>query len=110
MDFLTSSLLSGILYDGFKNRVAITAAFLKEKLQGWMVDDHLLELLTDKVNALELEEYGEHVIERKLKESDEVQKILRSIHYEQKMDIENVSQTHSGSGDNIVGNKTVYNK
>ncbi|MEZ8291851.1 MULTISPECIES: GapS6a family protein [Vibrio] len=110
MDFLTSTLLSGVLYDGFKKGVAITSDFLKEKLQGWLFDDELLEKLAEQVNALELQDYGEHVIERKLSESGELQEILKLIKPEQNTTIGSVTQNHSGSGDNIVGNKTVYHK
>lgn len=110
MDFLTNTLLSGVLYDGFKKGVEITSDFLKEKLQGWLFDDELLEKLAEQVNALELQDYGEHVIERKLSESGELQEILKLIKPEQNTTIGSVTQNHSGSGDNIVGNKTVYHK
>ncbi|HFQ5303478.1 GapS6a family protein [Vibrio vulnificus] len=110
MDFLTSTLLSGVLYDGFKKGLVITSDFLKEKLQGWLFDDELLEKLAEQVNALELQDYGEHVIERKLSESGELQEILKLIKSEQNTTIGSVTQNHSGSGDNILGNKTVYHK
>ncbi|MCR9886813.1 hypothetical protein NB554_23600 [Vibrio alginolyticus] len=110
MDFLTSTFLSGVLYDGFKKGVVITSDFLKEKLQGWLFDDGLLEKLAEQVNALELHDYGEHVIERKLSESRELQEILKLIKSEQNTKIGSVTQKHSGSGDNIVGNKNVYHK
>ncbi|PCD85657.1 GapS6a family protein [Vibrio mediterranei] len=110
MNFLTSTLLSGVLYDGFKKGAAITSDFLKEKLQGWLIDDELLEKLTEKVNSLELQDYGEHVIERKLSESGELQEILKLIKPDQNTNIGSVTQNHSGSGDNVVGNKTVYHK
>ena len=110
MGFLTSTLLSGMLYDGFNKGVAITTSFLKEKLQGWLIDDELLDRLTDKVNTLELQDYGECVIERKLNESLEIQEIFKQIKPEQNTSIGSVSQSHSGSGDNVVGNKTVYHK
>lgn len=110
MDYLTSAAFSGILYDGFKNGLAITSDFLKEKLQRWLIDDALLEQLTEKVNALELHDYGEHVIERKLNESLELQEIFKLIKPEQNTNIGSVNQRHSGSGDNFVGNKTVYHK
>ncbi|EHK2882578.1 TPA: hypothetical protein ACPVYN_004113 [Vibrio parahaemolyticus] len=110
MDFLTNTFLSGVLYDGFKKGAAISSDFLKDKLQGWLFDEELLETLVEKVNALELQEYGEHVIERKLSESDELQEILKLIKPEQSTTIGSVNQSHSGSGDNIVGNKTVYHK
>ncbi|MBL5903287.1 hypothetical protein JBO47_07905 [Serratia fonticola] len=110
MDFLSSTLLSGMLYDGFKKGAAITKDFLKKKLQGWLADDAVLEELSSKINALELQNYGEHIIERKLNESPEVQGMLKLITLEQKITIGSVTQNHSGSGDNIVGNKTIYNK
>lgn len=110
MDFLTSTLLSGILYDGFKKSITITTGFLKDKLQGWIVDDSLLEELSHKVNELNLQDYSEHVIERKLNESSEIQEVLKLIHPGQNTNIGSVTQNHSGSGDNIVGNKTIHNK
>lgn len=110
MEFLTSTLLSGMLYDGFKKRVEITTDFLKSKLKGWLVDDVLLEQLAEKVNDLELQEYGENTIECKLDESLELQGILKMIKPDQNTKIGTVTQNHSGSGDNVVGNKTVYQK
>lgn len=110
MDFLTSSILSGVLYDGFRRGASISSTFLKEKLQGWILDDVLLERLTAKVKELKLQDYGEHVIERKLDESESLQKILEQIKPDQNTTIGSVTQNHSGSGDNIVGNKTVYHK
>ncbi len=110
MDFLTSTLLSGMLYDGFKNGVVITNAFLKEKLQGWLIDDELLAKLTEHVNALDLQNYGERIIEKKLMESPEVLEILEHIRPAQNTNIGSVTQSHSGSGDNVVGNKTIYHK
>lgn len=110
MGFLTSTFLSGVLYDGFKKGLAISSDFLKEKLQGWLIDDELLEKLAEKVNALDLQDYGEHAIERKLNASGELQEILKLIKPDQNTNIGSVTQNHSGSGDNVVGNKTVYHK
>jgi hypothetical protein len=109
MDFITTTIFSGMLYDGFKNGIAITTDFLKDSLQGWLIDDPLLEKLADKVNALELKDYGERAIERQLNESIELQEILKLIKPEQNTNIGSVTQNHSGSGDNVV-NKTIYNK
>ena len=110
MEFLTSSILSGVLYDGFSRGVSITANFLKEKLQGWILDDVVLEGLTTKVNELQLQDYRQDVIERKLDESGTLQKILEQIKPDQNTAIGSVTQNHSGSGDNVLGNKTVYHK
>ncbi|MDK9735978.1 hypothetical protein KI655_01575 [Vibrio sp. D404a] len=110
MEFLTSAILSGVLYDGFKDGITISSAFLKEKLQGWLVDDVVLEQITEKVHELELQDFGERAITRKLDESSELQELMKSVKPEQNIGIGSVTQNHSGSGDNIVGNKTVYNK
>ena len=110
MDFLASSILSGILYDGFCNGVSITADFLKEKLKGWLVDDDLLQGLIAEVNQLELQDFREDVIERKLNESEKLQRILEGIKPDSNATIGSSTQNHSGSGDNIIGNKTVYHK
>lgn len=110
MDFLTSTLLSGMLYDGFKKYAFITKGFLKGKLQGWLCDDEILGELVEKINALDLQDYGENAIERKLSESVELQEILRHIKPDQSTNIGSVTQNHKGSGDNVVGNKTVHQK
>lgn len=110
MDTMTSTILSGLLYDGFKRGLTLTSDFLKGKLQGWLIDDKLLLQLTSKLNELQLAELGEHVIERKLNESVDVQNLLKDIKPDQSIKVETVNQTHSGSGDNVVGNKTTYGK
>ena len=108
MEFITSAFLSGVLYDGFKN--GIVTDYLRGKLQGWVFDDATLNNLVEKVNALEMQDYGEHVIERKLEESPSLQETLKQIKPEQYTNIGSVTQSHSGSEDNIVGNKTIYQK
>ena len=110
MDFLTNTFLSGVLYDGFKKGAEISSDFLKEKLQGWLFDDVLLDKLARQVDFLNLQDFGEHVIERKLSESTELQEILKQIKPDQNTIIGSVTQNHSGPGDNVVGNKTVYYK
>lgn len=107
MNFLTSTLLSGVLYDSFKKNAVIASDFLKEKLQGWLLDDELLDNLVKRINALDLQDYGEHVIERKLNQSKELQEILKLIKPVQSTNIGAVNQNHRGSGDNVI-NKTIY--
>ena len=108
MDFLTSTVLSGMLYDGFKNGAKITASFLKEKLQGWLFDDVVIGQLADRLKVLELDDLAEHVIERKINESSNVLDCIKEIKIDQ--NIGSVTQVHSGSGDNVAGNKVTYNK
>ena len=108
MDFLTVTILSGILYDGFKDGASITTRFLKEKLQGWLFEDHNIELLTDELKALKLDDLSEHAIERAINEKPNILDCLKEIKIDQ--NIGSVTQIHSGSGDNIAGNKIINNK
>ena len=108
MEYFTTTLLSGLLYDAFKEQVFISSNFLKSKLQGWIFDDDQLEKLATKINTLDLHDYSEKRIEKELNGSEELQNILHQIKPEKSTIIGSVKQKHNGSGDNIVGNKTVY--
>jgi hypothetical protein len=107
MDFLASTILSGILYDGFKAGAKLTADFLKERLQGWLFDEMLLKQLTDELLVMQLDDFSEKIIEKKINESPAVLEKLQQIRPDKS--INSAIQTHYGSGDNVV-NKTVYNK
>lgn len=107
MDFLSGAILSGFLHDGFKAGIKLTVPFLKEKLQDWLFDEKLLGQLIEHLQALELDEFAEHVIERKINESPDVLGILQQIKSNQT--IGSVTQHHLGAGDNVAGNKTVNN-
>lgn len=108
MEFLTSTILSGMLYDGYKSGAALTTSFLKQKLQGWLFDDEVIEQLSSQLKALELEDLGEHSIEKKINTTPSVLDCMKRIKIDQ--NIGSVSQVHSGSGDNVAGNKVTYNK
>ncbi len=107
MDFLTSTVLSGMLYDCFKVGAKLTTDILKEKLQGWLFDDALLGQLADELSAMELDSFSERTIENKINESPSILNYLQ--HIKPEKNISSAIQTHYGSGDNVV-NKTVYNK
>jgi hypothetical protein len=108
MDFLTSTILSGMLYDGFKSGATLTASFLKEKLQGWLFDEDVIKQLTDNLKVLELEDLAEHAIEKKINRTPSVLDCIEQIKIDQ--NIGSVTQVHNGSGDNVAGNKVTYNK
>lgn len=110
LENLSGSLLSEVIYNGFKKGVSITKDFLKENLQGWLLNDEILIKLANKVNELNLEDYGERVIAKKLTESSDIEEILKQIKPVQNTEIGSVIQTHSGTGDNVLGNKITYNK
>ena len=73
MDFLTSTILSGLLYDGFKSGALLTIDLLKEKLTGWIFDEETLHELTHKLESMHLDDLSEHAIERKINEASEIQ-------------------------------------
>lgn len=50
MDLLSSSILSGIIWDGLKGGLKITMGFLKKKLAAWMLDEDCINLILDALN------------------------------------------------------------
>ncbi|EEW7864160.1 hypothetical protein A8X47_004180 [Escherichia coli] len=103
MDFLSSAILSGIVYDMLKHHVSITATSIKEKLKNWVIDEAVAPALAKELEKLSLnDEMSEIAIERKLLDSSEIQKILSSI---KPHAVTVIIQNHSGTGDNIGGNK-----
>lgn len=101
MGFLTTTILSGAIYDIFKSGLSITKNALASRLKNWLIDDTTLENLTDKLQKLNLnDEMSEKAIENKINSSNELKNLLGNI------SARNVNiQIHSGAGDNIIGNK-----
>lgn len=103
MEFLSTVVLSGIVYDMLKCSVSITAASIKDKLKDWVIDEAVAPVLAEEIEKLSLnDEMSEKVIERKLLDSIEIQQILSSI---KPNNTTVIMQNHSGTGDNIGGNK-----
>jgi len=103
MEFITSAVLSGLLYDMLKHQVSLTADNIKEKLQGWLVDDSIAKSVEIELVKLQLsDEMSESAIANKLASADELAVLLREIKSTTQTTI---IQTHSGSGDNVAGDK-----
>lgn len=107
MEFMTSAILSGILYDGFVKGARISTGFLKEKLQDWLFDDALLEGLANKLKELNLDELGQPAIKKRIETNPDIIKYMQNIKQEQS--INQVNQNHYGTGDNVAGNKIINN-
>ncbi|GKX60347.1 GapS6a family protein [Leminorella grimontii] len=106
MDFLTATILSGVIYDIFKYQVTITKDILAKKLRNWLIDDITLENLTNKIKELDLNsELSEKAIEKRINTSDEIISLMKTVSANKV-----IIQTHSGTGDNIGGNKNIYGK
>ena len=105
VEFITGAVLSGILYDMLKHQVSLTAGNIKEKLQGWLIDDSIANTVEVELAKLQLSnEMSESAIAKKLDCSDELTAILKKIKPTTQTTI---IQTHSGTGDNVAGNKTI---
>lgn len=101
MEFLTITILSGAIYDLFKCGLSITKNTLASRLKNWLIDDATLEKLTDELQELNLnDEMSEKALENKINSSNELKNLLGNI------SAHNI-QIHSGSGDNIIGNKII---
>lgn len=52
MEFLTSTVLSGLLWDAIKSGIPVTVDFLKSKLYNWIIADADYEKLADAIARL----------------------------------------------------------
>ena len=100
MDYLTSTMLAGMLYDGIKSGAKISTEFLAEKLRNWVVSEKTIERIKVELgNAGIHEDMGEHAIARNIDNHPELLKIMNSL--KNKGNSQIVNQT-SKTGHNIV--------
>lgn len=105
MEFITTTILSGVIYDIFKKGMSITKDVLANNLKKWLIDDATLEKLAIKLQELNLnDEMSEKAIEREINSSNQIKELLSKISAHN-VDID--IQIHSGTGDNIIGNKII---
>ena len=107
MEVITGAILSGFLYDMLKHKVILSADHIKEKLQGWLIDDFVAENIERELDKLQLTaEMSESSIARELASSDELTALLKAV----QPSVQNTTtQIHSGTGDNVAGNKITNN-
>ena len=105
MEVITGAILSGFLYDMLKHQVTLSADHIKEKLQGWLIDDSVARSMEGELAKLQLtDEMSESAIARELESSDALTALLKAV----QPSIQNI-QIHSGAGDNVAGNKITNN-
>ena len=56
MEFITTTILSGVIYDILKRGVFLTKDVLANNLKKWLIDDATLEKLAIKLQELNLNE------------------------------------------------------
>ncbi|NOI56210.1 GapS6a family protein [Vibrio coralliilyticus] len=108
MDFISSTILSGLLYDGLKGGAKLSVELLKEKLQGWLIDDSVAELLVDQLKDKQIERLNAHYIQEEINSSSSIMECLKQIKPDP--NCPPPSQVHYGSGDNVGRDKVIYQK
>jgi len=107
MDFLTGTILSGMLYDLIKCGIMLSSDNLKDKLKDWVIDDSTLLTLSSELTKLELtNDLSELAIENRVLASPEITTLIEKIQPNSSNNI--IIQTHNGTGDNIGGDKIIY--
>jgi hypothetical protein len=103
MEPITTSILASCIYDLLKHSAVISAGQIKGRLKDWAVSEMIASQLEGRVGRLNLNsQMSELAIEVQLSRSQDIIEILSSI----KPSVNNtISQTHSGIGDNVAGDK-----
>ncbi len=100
MDFITSTIVSGLVYDCLKKGVQLCSEEIKSSFQGWLIDDVMARKLEAELGKLELsDELSEKAIEKRLQQSQELMAVLNEIPKDTTI---NITQIHNGTGD-IIG-------
>lgn len=112
MDFITTGVIASTVYDVMKHGVKLSAGVLKERLSNWIKDDVVAEAVAAELDKLNInDELSEVAINRRLEQSPQISTLIQDINAKAAViapsTITNVTQTHSGSGDNVAGNKIV---
>lgn len=108
MNFLASTMLSGVTYDLIKVGMKLTANFLKEKLKDWILKEEDYEKLAETINtAAEIEENkkNEECWEAFLDSNETINTIL-----ERAQKAENNSMVQNFSNASIQNSGIIANK
>lgn len=106
MDILTTAILSGVVYDLLKHQLTLTSENIKLRLKDWLITDSQGEIISTELNNIELsDKMSEKLLSNKIASSQAIISTLKQV--KQKINNTNI-QNHSGSGDNVAGNKNVF--
>lgn len=114
MNFLASTMLSGITYDLVKAGMSLTAKFLKEKLKDWILKDKDYEKLADAINsATETDKSTQEDWKTFLDSNETINTILQRAQKAENnsmvQDFSNASIQNSGIIANKIDNVTINN-
>ena len=104
--FLSATGLSGVVYDIMKTSATLTLDNLKQKLKGWIIDEVTAQQLVNNINEIpQVDELNERALTKKFEQNETLMELLQTIKVDQS--VKQVIQNHSGSGDNVAGDKHV---
>ncbi len=112
MDFITTGVIASTVYDVLKTGAKLSAGVLKERLGKWLRDDVIAEAVAAELSKLDInEDLSEKAIEKRIDQSQSLGALIHGINAKVSVvapaTVTNVTQTHSGSGDNVGVNKIV---
>lgn len=112
MDFITTGIIASTVYDLLKHGLKLSADVLKGRLGQLIKEDLVAEAIATELTKLGInDELSEVAINRRLEQSPSISTLIRDINANSGVvapsTISSVTQTHSGSGDNVAGNKIV---
>lgn len=112
MDFITTGVIASTVYDILKHGVKLSTSVLKDRLGQWLKEDIVAQAVATELAKLDLHDgLSEKAISQQIDQSPAISALIRDINAKTALiapsTISNVSQTHSGSGDNVGGNKIV---
>lgn len=112
MDFITTGVIASTVYDGLKHGLKLSASVLKDRLGQWLKEDVVAEAVAIELSKLDLHDgLSEKAISQQIDQSQAIFALIREINAKAALfapsTITNVTQAHSGSGDNVGGNKIV---
>ena len=100
MNVITSSVLSGIIYDMLKKSVVLSAENLKQRLGNWLIETAQAKQLEAELAKLNVnDQMSEKAIEASIASSEALTKILGHI---ERPNSNAINQSHTGVGDNIA--------
>lgn len=104
MDALVVSILSSAAYDLLKTSVTFTSEWVKDSLKNWIIDDITAQEIANAANKLKLnDELSEKAIQKIIESDAQTINSLKNLKPSQQTI--NITQNHSGTGDNIGRDK-----
>ncbi|QXH53081.1 hypothetical protein KSS94_08180 [Pseudomonas fakonensis] len=113
MDFITTGLIASSVYDILKAGLKVTSGELTKRLTRWLKEDVITQALVSEINTLGInDDMSEKAISERLKQSKNISDILDKINSSPAITqskFNDITQNHSGNGDNIAGNIITIN-